>query len=788
MRSDPFIERDFTKRYRASIGYNFAPQEKSLYPFKNLIKSRSKYLALIKDINFNPVPNSLSFNTDFNRQFGEVQQRRLGDEEFDVPATFNKYFTWDRMYGIKWNPFKSVNLDFSAINNARIDEPIGRLDTEAKKDTLWDNILSFGRTTRYQHSFNANYNVPIEKIPILDWVQVRAGYGTTYSWVAAPLVLGTDGNFANNPLGNTLNNSNNIRLNGEFNMKNLYDKVRFLKPYNSNRSRQGDTKEKRATTLANNKKREDKIDDDIAKQKEELAKTKNDIKVMKSGDDAQKKEKVEQLKQKKKSIKERIKKLKADKQRIQNPENPGISPLIRPLISIKRISVNYTESRTTTLPGYMPNTRFFGQDKGFNTPGLKFAFGQQPTSKHLDEYANNGWISNDTMLNYQFMQTFSKNLNIRGVVEPFRDFRVDLTVTKTVSDNYSELFKVRTLGGPHEHLSPVNTGSYSISFVTIKTFFQRPNDIGFTKAFKDFEAGRDEISQRLANGNPNSVGNFVPATDTLNVPLDNYRGGYGPYSQDVLIPAFIAAYTGKDLNEVKLNPFKLIPLPNWRITYNGFSKMKGFNKLFDNFTITHAYNSTFTMSGYISNLNFEGDGYFQPSAVDTLTNNFYPRQNIPAIVISEQFAPLIGVDITWKNGITTKFDYKKSRNLSMSFVSYQLSESRTEEFTFGFGYRLKGLTLPIKFGGKKPKLKNDINFRVDVSYRDNVTLNNRLDQEISEPTAGMKTIRVAPSIDYIISQRLNIRIFLDRTRSIPATSASFPITNTRAGVTLRFTL
>ncbi len=788
LRSDPFLESDFTKRYRASLGYNFAPQEKSIYPFKKLIKSRSKYLSIIKDINFNPVPNSLSFNTDFNRQFGEVQQRRLGTDEYVVPATFNKYFTWDRMYGIKWNPFKSVNLDFSAINNARIDEPTGRLDTDAKKDTLWDNILDFGRTTRYQQSFNATYNLPIDKIPVLDWIQIRTGYGTTYSWVAAPLVLDSSGNFSDNPLGNTINNSNSLRLNGEFNIKNLYDKVKFLKPYNSNRSRQNDTKEKRASTIANNEKRENKINDDIRKQKEELAKTKTDIKEMKASDEEQKKEKVKQLKQRKKSIKDRIKKLKTDKQRIQSPENPAISPFIRPLISVKRLSVNYTESRTTTLPGYLPKTRFFGQDQGFNTPGLKFAFGQQPTQGDLDRYAENGWISSDTLLNYQFMQTSSQNLNIRGVVEPFRDLRIDLTLTKTTAQNYSEFFKVRTEGGAFEHLSPITTGSYSISFITVKTFFQRPNEIGFTQAFKDFEGNRATIAERLANGNPNSITPFFVQNTEQGDTLTNYREGYGPYAQDVLIPAFIASYTGRDINSVTLNPFKLIPLPNWRLTYNGFSKMKGLDKLFDNFTITHAYNSTFTMSGYISNLNFEGSGYFEPSAVDTLTNNFYPQRNIPAIVISEQFAPLIGVDITWKNGMITKFDYKKSRNLSMSFVSYQMSESRTEEFTFGFGYRLKGLTLPIKRNGKKVKLKNDINFRVDVSYRDNVTLNNRLDQEISEPTAGMKTIRVAPAIDYIISQRLNIRIFLDRTRSIPATSASFPITNTRAGVTLRFTL
>jgi cell surface protein SprA len=255
-----------------------------------------------------------------------------------------------------------------------------------------------------------------------------------------------------------------------------------------------------------------------------------------------------------------------------------------------------------------------------------------------------------------------------------------------------------------------------------------------------------------------------------------------------LIPAFIAAYRGKTTDEVKLNPFREIPIPNWRITYNGLGRMKFLKNIVKNVNITHGYNSNLTLSGYISDLNFKGDGYLAPSVIDTLSNNYNPQYAIPQIVISEQFSPLIGVDITWAKDVTTRFDYKKSRSLSMSYIDYRLSETRTTEITFSLGYRLKGLTLPFKIGGKKRSLNNDINFNFEFSFRDNVTTNYILDQDISQPTQGMKTIRISPSIDYVINKRLNIRIFFDRNRTIPATSASYPITNTKAGITLRFSL
>lgn len=782
-RSDPLTESDEVKRYRGSLGYNHSPKTKYLYPFKKLIKSRSKWFEIIKDVNINFFPSNLSFSTDINRQFGRTQLRKIGGEDIPIQPTFYKYFTWDRFYGIKYNPFQSLSFDFTATNNARIDEPPGGFEGEEgdiKRDSVWNNIFKFGRTTNYTHSTNLSYNAPIDKIPLLDWTQLRGAYNTSYTWVAGRLVRDENGNIAQNPFGNTISNTQNLQINGDLNFKNLYNKWNVLKPYNSSR-RDNQTSDQRQKKKEANDRRKNRIEKDIEETKKDIGDTKEEIKEVKSSDVDDKKKEIKKLKDEKRKQKQRVKKLRKDKKRITSPENPFISPFLRPLLALKRVSATYSDNRSTTLPGYLPKTRFLGQDKGFDKPGVDFIFGYQPDQNWLDQAAAEGWITADTNLNYQFTQSISKNLNLKATLEPFRDFRIDLTLTKTESQNFSEYFKKQFENGPYEHLNPITTGSYNITYMAIGTMFKESQEL-----FNNLETNRKIISQRLSAENPYSTGDYIPVNDTM--PARGYREGYGPYSQDVLIPAFISAYKGVDVNEVTLNPFRQTPLPNWRITYNGLGRMKIFEKVFKNVNLTHGYNSNFTLSGYITDLDYEGDGYLSPSVIDPLSNNYNPAFAIPQIVISESFSPLIGIDITWANDITTRFDYKKQRSLSMSMIDYRLSETNTTEMTFSFGYRLKGLTLPFKIRGKKKSLNNDINFNFEFSYRDNVTTNYILDQDISQPTQGMKTIRVSPSIDYVINKRLNIRLFFDRNRTIPATSASYPITNTKAGITLRFSL
>ena len=83
---------------------------------------------------------------------------------------------------------------------------------------------------------------------------------------------------------------------------------------------------------------------------------------------------------------------------------------------------------------------------------------------------------------------------------------------------------------------------------------------------------------------------------------------------------------------------------------------------------------------------------------------------------------------------------------------------------------------------------NDINIRADFSFRDDKTINYKLDQNIAEPTRGNKTFSFSPTIDYVVNQKLNVRLFYDFRKTKPATLASYPITSHRGGVTIRFSL
>ena len=801
-KSDPFTEYNGTKNYLGIFGYNYSPQPKFLYPFKKAIKSSKKWWDIIKDININLIPSTLAFNTDINRRFGELRLRVIGNEEFPIAPTYNKFFTWDRNYVLRWSPFKSVNLDFNATNNARIDEPNGKIDTKEKKKEVWDNVLSFGRNTNYTQSLNATYNLPINKIPLLDWIQVRSSYASTYTWTASPLLRDkVNDKFIPNTLGNMINNSQNISLNGDFNIKRLYDKLPFLKAYNNPNPNQGDAKKRKAADVIVEKARE-KIKTQIEKAYKDLNKYKETIKDIKESKKKTPIEKESEINVVKKQIKDKkkaIKKLNKDLYAKQKSEIPGVALLIEPLLALKKVSVTYSENRATTVSGFMNSPRALGVSD-INSPGYDFAFGKQPgmipfktassdeRNNWLEEAADKGWISGDTLLNRPFMQTFAQAFNVKANFEPWRDIKVDLEWNKTYTINHSQMFKKENSADPFEHFFPKDMGTYSITNIPIRGLFKKFDKDFNSELYKNFEANRPIISDRISRENPNADPNreYVNPDGTIN---SGYKSGYGPKSQEVLIPSFLAAYMGKDVNKVKLNPFKNIPLPNWRLTYNGLTNFAWAKKIFASFSLTHAYSSTLNINSFESNFDYQGDGnYTNSESIDTLNNNYFSLYRMPNIVINEAFQPLIGVNISFKNNLTLSFDYKKSRIVTMSFADYQLNEIKSTAYTMGLGYKIRGLKIPIKIKGKPLKLENDLNFKFDFSYRNNITVTSRIDQGIHEPTTGSRIISFLPSIDYTVSKRINVRVFFDWSRTKPYTSASYPITTARGGITLKLSL
>jgi cell surface protein SprA len=344
-------------------------------------------------------------------------------------------------------------------------------------------------------------------------------------------------------------------------------------------------------------------------------------------------------------------------------------------------------------------------------------------------------------------------------------------------------------------LSPYALGSFSVSYIAFQTLFTDFDPNITSETFRQFEANRAILSKRLATLNNYQGGQLDP-----NDP--KYFKGYGRYAQDVLIPSFIAAYTKRDPLTVELvknsnpnlraNPFSGVkPKPNWTLTYNGLSRLPGLDKIFTNFSVRHGYHSTFSMNSFNTALLFADPfriGY--PFFRDTLTGNYIPYFLVPNLTIQEAFDPLIEVDMTFTNQLNLRVEYKKSRQLSLSLVDYQLAENRSTEVVVGFNWRQKGVPIikNLRIGKNGMKLDNDVTFRFDFSLRDDATSNSKLDQNTSFGTAGQRVIRIAPSIDYILNNRVSLKLYFDQTRNIPKISNSFPITNTRGGLQVRISL
>ncbi len=805
--SDPFTENDLKENHMGRIDYNYSLKPKYLYPFKKMIKSRSKWFTIIKDININFFPSTMAVNTQMNRQFGELKLRQLQGEDFNLPSTFNKFFTWDRTYTFKYNPFKSLSINYGATNNARIDEAVGKIDTKEEKDEIWNNILKGGRNTNFAQNFNAGYTLPLNKIPLLSFTSTKVNYSSNYNWIASPLRKGDNGALVENSLGNIMNNTQELRLNSTFSFKKLYNLSPYLKKF-SRRNTSAGNKEATAKKRESIKKAKEKIDKQIDKLKDKIAKEKIKLKKIKANDELEKDNRKKQIKSSKKRIKnfkKQIRRKRKNKAKKQMPTTILEQIFIQPLLMIKKVSVNYSENRATTLPGYTPKTRFFGiDDKQRQAPGWAFVFGAQPgfqlfkgfdadkRDAWLDDAADQNWVSNDTLLNQKFMQTFSKNLGLKATLEPFNGLKIDLNMDQNHSINHSQFFKKTGDNSDWEHLLPSEMGSYTVSTVTLQTMFRKYDEKWLNETYKAFEANRPTISRRLQEQDPTSIGNYINPSDTLSPEDPNYAAGYGPTSQDVLIPSFLAAYKGEDASKINLDPFKTIPLPNWKISYSGLTKMAWAKKIFTSFTIRSGYKSSLQVNSFQTNFDkTEFDETSGGLARDSINGNNFSQYNIPTIMISEQLSPLIGVDMTFKNGLTARFDYKKTRSMAMNLTDYQMIENNTESYTAGLAYRIKGLRLKFlekMFKKEKVILHNELNIRFDFSLRDNVIVNHKLDQGVSIPSSGSQTITISPSIDYVINKQFNIRIFYDYNKTIPKTASSFPSSNTRAGITLRFSL
>ena len=722
---------------KATFAYNYTHTAKFWEPFKRKIKSRSPWYNLIRDFNLNPMPTVLGFQANVNRQFGAYRSRNIGGPANILPETYNKFFTFDRLYTLRWDLTRSIALDFTATNKAWVDEDSGRLSSQGRHQ-MWKNFWKGGRTILYNQNANATYTLPTSKFPVLDWTTIRAGYSATYTWTGASQIART--------LGNSIQNSQQRTVLAELDFTRLYSKWKLLRGLDQGPPRP--------------------------------------VPAGRNGQDTSRNQ--------------------------RSPSFNGLTgvpkALAKILTSLKHVTFNYSDNSSSSIYGFLDSTQALGMDFHTRQPGWKYVFGGRPDTNFINKLGQRGLLSSDTNFNNQNLISFTQKISLMATLEPVRDLHITVNFDKTFGKNYSELYKDTAGGNGLARLSPYMSGTFSISFLSFQTLFDKykPNELSAT--FVKFENYRAIISNRLGGLNPYTQGL---------VGTDGYASGYGRYAQDVLIPAFIAAYTGKSAEQVSLikeggggvtsNPFSgYLPKPNWHITYNGLSKLPWFSKIFTSFNLSNAYTSTLSMNSFNTNTNYtDPSRYGQPGFVDTATGNLVPYFQVPNITISEQFAPLIDVDMQFVNQVQAKVGYSRSRQLSLSLIDYQLSETHSTEIALGAGWRKRGVGLPFGWkvpgNGKTPpngpagsinakKGSNDLTLRLDLSIRDDATSSSYLDQNASLPTGGQKVITISPSLDYVLNNRINLKLYFDQRRTTPKISTSPPIVTTKAGLQIRISL
>lgn len=797
--------RDLERNFRGVLGYNYTNRPKNVQPFKKIKSLRKPMFRLLRDFNFYYMPTQLSFRSDIQRSYREVEKRNIKQPNLKLTPTFDKDFLWYRYYDLKFNLTKGLKFDFSATNTSRIDEPEGIVDRDRDKeaydiwrDSIWNNIKDGGRNIKYHHDFNIDYTIPINKIPMFSWISARTRYSGAYDWNARAITSDTIN------LGNTIRNSNNIQLNGQLNMVGLYNKVGFLKKIN--RKYGSSRKYNRKTKKIKKVQYEGTIDalkEGVPKSIYHKLST-QDI-IVKVYDNRGKEVKVEVKpvtgNRAKITAARSIKDLRV---RVTGKveEKDGVLQVIgeniaRMLMSVRNISINYSEMNTTTLPGYLPRTNYFGSQsyEGTKAPGFQFLSGHQD-KEFAWKAAQKGWLTKDQAFNEAFVMTHTENFTFRSTIEPFKGLKIDLNAKRNFSRNRKAYYLYDKKEEKFNEKNLLKSGNFSMSFLSLKSsFFKISSSNTSSKYYNEFLEQRKVESQRLANERWGEESSRYMLMDTIKnaegvvtkiVPTGFYKG-YTGSSQDVLIPAFLKAYGNGGSAYNKLFPTLLKMAPNWRITFEGLTKIPFFKRHFKSINLSHAYSSTYNVGSYTTSLlqirDDNGDLKINPSS-----GNFYVKYEANSISINEQFNPLISVDMIWKNNFSTSFEIRRTRNMILSLSNTQLTENTQNEIIIGLGYRFDNFGMIIGSGSKQKKYNSDLNIRGDLSIRKGNTIIRNISEKKSQLTAGQRVVTMKFSADYVLSNRFNIRLFYDRIINKPFISTTYPTTTTEFGASLRFTL
>ncbi|MCR5077773.1 MAG: cell surface protein SprA [Prevotella sp.] len=822
--------------WRGAMNYNWTPVYKPWEPFRKIIKSRSKWFDILKRFGLNWLPQNIAFNTEMTRNYYELQERDMESAENSMlPLTFNEQFLWNRDFSLRWDLTRNLHMNFQSATHAEIEEPYTPVNKDlyadryqAWKDSVWTSIKHFGTPLDYQQNFTLSYQLPLNLIPIFDWVNADANYTAAYTWVrGTDLEDGTS-------LGNTITSNRTLNINGTVNFEKLYNHIPFLKKTNErfNRTRVSRPRQPQLPVRKKDKTKEKKDD-----KKKELPKNQKsfekevtinaDSAIIVSHGKRTRRLTVSARNKAGKLIKIKWRKMGDNQVKIFNRTDSAIrmkltvtpkEPLdskgwyktaqcvARALMMVRNASISYRNQYSMSLPGFMPTVGdAFGQTRGTGamSPGLDFAFGLIDDD-YIGKARDNNWLLMNDSVATPATTNKTEDLQLRITLEPFKDFKIDLNASRT--ETKSRSIQYMYAGNP-----TTQSGTLTMTTLSLGTAFESQGDAnnGYHSAtFDRFVSSLDNYRNRVearyrGAAYPASFGGgrFDPAVGSVN-----------KYSADVMIPAFLDAYTGMGGNGLSIFPGLRSLLPNWTIRYSGLSRLPFFESLFKSVNINHSYKSIFAIGSYQSFSTWQeymnGLGFI----ADATTGNPIPSSmyNISQVSINEAFSPLLGIDVTLQNNLTARLEYRQTRVLSLSMTSVQINEATSKDWVVGIGYRINNFNL-FNTGNRrvvrKKKDKNDktqqnsnsssrsnglnrdLNLRLDLSYRRQAALTRDIASLTSSASSGNTAFKLSFMGDYTLSRLVTASLYYDLQINTPLlSSGSYPTTTHDFGVSLKLSL
>ncbi len=806
----PEIETDLSKDYKGSFNYSYSFNPKPWEPFKNVEKVKN--VKVLNELGFFYLPQSWAFNTNMHRTFTHLKMRDFSTEDLGAVSnikelTFSKDFTWDRNFDFKYDLTKNLKFTFQTAMNSTVEEGYYTPEVlsmyedlrfenkyyEAWKDTIQRSMATWGTPYTYQQVFSASWNVPFNRIPYLEALNANASYNATYNWNRTMQ--------SSTNLGNVISGTRAWQVDGGINFETLYGKSKYWKQMTQHYNQKPNVRRR----VAFKPKTYTEVVSLEAGQKKEIVHRLGSESIKISAVDQTGKTvrlKWEAVSTTKASI-ESTKDLKNISLTIttedKNKRSPGqaaVDMMAYFGTMIRKLQVTYRNTNSMTVPGFAPQAGFMGQQRFDNiyAPGFDFAFGGF-TDDFVEKAKRNNWLSVDTSVVQPASRSKTEDFDAKLTLEPFPGFKIQLNGKRYEAQSTSVIYS-------YDQLQENMTGSFNITQVAIATAFHKlgtADDNFESKTFSQFLDNRSIMTKRVAQqyvGENYPDAAWIPA-NLRKKPYDSKNGAVASNTADVLVPAFLAAYTGRDANTVGLNPFMnlLHILPNWSVTFDGLGRLPWIKDHFKSINLTHAYTCKYAIGSYSTystwtpaiDLHNKQVGFVRDVTTDMpIPSSAY---DISSVTLTENFSPLIGLNMTMKNSLSAKFEYRKQRNISLNVNSVQITEGHTDEFVIGAGYTIKDLNFISKNkDGKQKKVSNDLKINVDVSYKDVKTLLRKVEEDLTQASSGNKMLGIKISADYVLSQKINLQLFYDHQGTTPLISSSYPVKSDNVGVNIKLML